>query len=95
MRRRPEEAFRRHVWVAGRVQNVWFRDSCAREADRLGVSGWVRNNADGRVEAVFEGELEAVNAMVSWCEEGPPRARVTDVVVRDEMLLGEAGFSIR
>ena len=86
---------RKHVWVTGRVQNVWFRDACRREAEVLGVSGWVQNLADGRVEAAFEGEQSAVDAMVAWCHDGPPRARVSDVTVRDEMPTGELRFAIR
>jgi acylphosphatase len=85
---------RRHVWASGRVQNVWFRDSCAREARAHGVDGWVRNLADGRVEAVFEGPAQGVEALVAWCHEGPPRAKVMRVELRDEMPTGEEGFAI-
>jgi acylphosphatase len=80
--------------VSGRVQNVWFRDACAREALATGVDGWVQNLADGRVEAVFEGEPDAVARMVRWCHEGPTRARVVEVEVRDELPLDECGFVI-
>ena len=69
------------VLVAGRVQGVFFRDACARRARAEGVAGWVRNRADGRVEAWFEGRPQAVENMVTWCREGPPRAQVTDVAV--------------
>jgi acylphosphatase len=86
---------RRRVQISGRVQNVWFRDACRREAGERGVAGWVRNLADGRVEAAFEGPLDAVEAMVAWCHDGPPRARVTDVAVHDELPTGEPGFAIR
>jgi acylphosphatase len=86
---------RRHVWVSGRVQNVWFRDACRREAAAWTVGGWVHNLADGRVEAVFEGAPVAVDTLVAWCHEGPPRARVTRVEVRDEPVLGEQGFEVR
>jgi acylphosphatase len=89
------DATRRHVWVRGRVQNVWFRDSCVREATARGVAGWVRNLADGRVEAVFEGAPAAVEAMVAWCADGPPRARVDHVEVREELPVGEAPFGMR
>jgi len=85
---------RRHVWVSGRVQGVWFRDACAREATALGVRGWVRNLADGRVEAVFEGDEPAVAALVEWCRTGPPRARVAGVEVQDEAPVGEATFTV-
>jgi acylphosphatase len=87
---------RRHVHISGRVQNVWFRDACRREAEQRGVAGWVSNLPDGRVEAVFEGAAAAVDAMVAWCGEGPPRARVTGVAVREEEPTGgERGFVVR
>ncbi len=86
---------RRRVIASGRVQGVFFRDRCSREAARLGVAGWVRNRADGSVEAVFEGERAAVEAMVSWCRSGPPRADVEHVEVTDEPPEGERSFSVR
>ena len=86
---------RAHVWVSGRVQGVWFRESCREEAFRRGVTGWVRNLADGRVEAVFEGEPAAVDAVVAWCHEGPPRARVRNVERLDELPIEESGFAVR
>jgi len=86
---------RRRVVVSGRVQGVWFRDSCRVEADRLGVAGWVRNLGDGRVEAAFEGHHDDVEAMVAWCEEGPAHAVVVGVDVVDEPPVGEPGFRVR
>ncbi|MFP3907508.1 MAG: acylphosphatase [Acidimicrobiales bacterium] len=86
---------RRHVIVSGRVQGVWFRDSCRQRAEELGVAGWISNRPDGRVEAVFEGPSDAVEAMVDWSRHGPPRARVGDVEVADEPPDGLDGFSIR
>jgi len=86
---------RRRVRVSGRVQGVWFRDSCRREAERHGVAGWVRNRADGDVEAVFEGPPEAVDALIGWCHLGPPRAVVSAVAVAEEEPVGEDGFRIR
>lgn len=86
---------RRRVQVAGRVQGVWFRDGCRREADATGVAGWVRNLADGKVEAVFEGPDDAVAAMVDWCRVGPPRAVITSTEVTDEDPVGEVGFRVR
>jgi acylphosphatase len=74
---------------------VWFRDSCRSEARRLGVSGWVRNTADGRVEAAFEGQPDAVNELTNWCRHGPTHAVVTGIEVVDEDLTGELGFRIR
>lgn len=86
---------RRHVWVSGRVQNVWFRDGCAGEAEAHGVSGWVTNRSDGRVEAVFEGAPGDVAALEAWCRRGPVRARVAGVEARTEVPRGERGFAIR
>ena len=86
---------RAHVWVSGRVQGVWFRQSCADEARAAGVTGWVRNCADGRVEAVFEGPGHAVDRMVAWCRVGPPRAVVENVDVVREEPEGLSGFSVR
>lgn len=85
---------RRRVVVDGRVQGVFFRDSCQREASIAGVGGWVRNRDDGRVEAVFEGDAAAVERLVAWCRHGPPRAVVTSVSVTDEPPVGERGFRV-
>ena len=68
-----------HVFVEGTVQGVWFRESARREAEALGVTGWVRNLPDGRVEAVFEGTAAGVEAMVAWCRKGPANAKVERV----------------
>lgn len=73
------ETLRAHVIVHGLVQGVWFRASTKGEADRIGVGGWVRNLADGSVEAVFEGEEKKVEEIVGWCHKGPPGARVNKV----------------
>lgn len=81
--------------VAGRVQGVFFRDSCERRAHAEGVTGWVANRADGAVEAVFEGDEVAVGRMVAWCRIGPSRAVVTGVEVHDETPQGERGFRVR
>ena len=83
------------VVVAGRVQGVWFRASTQREAQTRGVEGWVRNRADGTVEAVFEGPPAAVATMVSWVHRGPERASVTHVQVIDEPPRNERGFDVR
>jgi acylphosphatase len=86
---------RRRVIVQGHVQGVFFRETTRRRALTVGVSGWVRNLADGRVEAVFEGEREAVDSLVAFAREGPRGARVdwVDVVAEDPE--GLTGFEIR
>ena len=68
-----------HVYISGYVQGVAYRYSAIRAAKRLGVTGWVRNLRDGRVEALIEGEETSVRQMVAWCYEGPPSAVVSDV----------------
>ena len=85
---------RRHLWVSGRVQGVWFRGSCADRARALGVSGWARNLPDGRVEVVAEGEPVAVDMLVKWCHRGPASARVTGVEDRSEVPEGLIGFTV-
>jgi len=86
---------RRRVVVHGLVQGVFFRDSVRRRASSTGVSGWVRNTRDGAVEAVFEGERQAVDALVAFCREGPRGARVSRVDVIDEAAEGLSGFAVR
>ena len=86
---------RRRLVVAGRVQGVFYRASCRREALGLGVAGWARNLDDGRVEVVAEGASDAVAALEAWCRTGPPRALVTKVVVADEAPAGLTGFVTR
>jgi acylphosphatase len=88
-------AVRRHLLVSGKVQGVWFRGACTREAITAGLSGWVANRSDGRVEAVFEGDPEAVARLVAWCHHGPSHAEVTAVEVDDEPVQGERGFHTR
>lgn len=90
-----ETSVRRRVLVGGRVQGVFFRDSLRRLAQTRGVGGWAGNRGDGRVEAVFEGPEAAVLALVAFCREGPPRARVEAVEVIEEAPEGLAGFSVR
>jgi len=75
---------RKHVYISGRVQGVWFRGSTEDKAISLGITGWVRNTRDGRVEAVFEGDEVAVSDMLAWCKHGPTMASVSDVEVCDE-----------
>jgi acylphosphatase len=86
---------RRRVVVTGRVQGVWFRESCRREALAQGVTGWVRNRADGAVEAEVEGDPDAVERMVAWMRTGPPRAVVVAVATEEAAPVGDASFSVR
>lgn len=83
-----------HLMIRGRVQGVWFRDSMRREAERLGVGGWVRNLGDGAVEAMVQGEAAAVDELVRWAHRGPQLAEVERVEV--EPGSGSyAGFEVR
>jgi acylphosphatase len=85
-----------HVWVEGRVQGVFFRDTTRRKAIELGLSGWVRNLPDGRVEALFQGDEEACLAALEFVHEGPPGARVTRVEERWESEAKDLeGFDLR
>ena len=85
---------RRRVRVWGAVQGVFFRASCAGEAERRGLAGWVRNMPDGSVEVVFEGEAAAVEALTVWCRRGPDGARVDGLEAADEPPEGLKGFRI-
>ncbi len=80
------------VVVSGRVQGVGFRWAAWREAERLGVSGHVRNEPDDTVTGVFEGPAAAVADMVAWCGHGPPGARVTGVAAERVPVTGRTGF---
>lgn len=87
---------RAHVVISGRVQGVFFRATTRDEALQRGLAGWVRNLPGSQVEAVFEGEEEAVKSVIEWCHEGPPFAAVRRVEVTWEEPTGEfEGFSIR
>ncbi|TBU89992.1 acylphosphatase [Phytopseudomonas dryadis] len=84
-----------HGYISGRVQGVGFRQSTASMADSLGLSGWVRNVADGRVELLFEGDDSAVQQMATWLETGPRAARVASVELQEHAWQGIAGFVVR
>ena len=86
-----ENRARAHVLISGRVQGVNFRWYTQRKAQELGLNGWVRNRGDGRVEAVFEGEKQAVERAVNWCHVGPPSARVDEVEMEYQEPAGEFG----
>jgi acylphosphatase len=85
-------AVRRRILVSGRVQGVFFRDSCRQEAERLGIAGSARNLGDGRVEVIAEGDEGAVDRLAEWCRSGPSYADVTDVSVENEEPQGISGF---
>ncbi|HEX2396505.1 MAG TPA: acylphosphatase [Solirubrobacteraceae bacterium] len=87
--------FRRRIVVRGRVQGVFFRDSTAERARARGVAGWVANRSDGAVEAVFEGDPDAVESMVRFCRSGPSSADVEDVEASEESPEGLSGFEVR
>lgn len=86
---------RAHVFVSGRVQGVYYRASTREAAENRGIAGWVRNLDDGRVEAVFEGSEEDVDAMVEWCHTGSSGAKVEAVEAVFEDPEGLEGFEIR
>ncbi len=87
---------RAHVYVAGQVQGVFFRDSTREKAEQLGLTGWVKNLPDGRVEALFEGPSERIREMIRWCEKGPPHAEVENVDSQFEVSEGDlTSFEVR
>jgi acylphosphatase len=82
------------VYISGRVQGVGYRVNTQRQARQLGLAGWVQNLNDGRVEALFEGSAEQVDAMLKWCHLGPLSAKVTDVAANHVPAEGLTGFKI-
>jgi acylphosphatase len=85
----------RHGLISGRVQGVYYRESTRQEAQRLGVTGWVRNLADGRVECHLEGSVEALAQLERWLWQGPAAARVTGVVLEEVGGEGFTDFQVR
>jgi acylphosphatase len=85
----------RRLLVRGHVQGVFFRDELKRRAEREGVAGWVANRDDGAVEALLEGEPEAVERLVDWAREGPPDARVEHLAAERVQARGLTGFDVR
>lgn len=71
-----------HLIISGKVQGVWYRASTQKEANKLGLKGWVRNLPTGEVEAIVQGEKETVEKLIAWCNEGPPAAEVSGVDVK-------------
>ncbi len=86
---------RKRVIAHGRVQGVFFRDSTRQRAEAAGVAGWVSNRPDGTVEAVFEGDDDAVGRLVEWMNDGPRSASVDRIEVDDEEAEGLSGFDVR
>ncbi|RMG85020.1 MAG: acylphosphatase [Bacteroidetes bacterium] len=86
---------RYQIWIRGKVQGVWFRASAKREAEALGLVGFVKNLPDGRVYAEAEGDEAALNAFVDWCMQGPPLAKVWSVEVSEVPVHGFSEFEIR
>ena len=90
------EKIRAHIFVSGKVQGVFYRENTRKKAEKLGVTGWVKNLRDGRVEAVFEGDKKKVEEMVNWARKGPIWAKVEALDVIWEDYRGEFnGFEIR
>jgi len=84
-----------HVYISGTVQGVGYRYSTVNKAQQLGLKGWVRNLDDGRVEAIFEGDRATVEKMINWCYDGPPAAKVRDIIVEHRKAKGLKGFETR
>ncbi len=80
---------RYHLFISGKVQGVWYRQSMLHEAIKLGIKGWVKNLSDGRVEAVIEGEEDALKKLINWCQIGPPEAIVNNVEIIEEVTTSE------
>jgi len=85
----------KHGYVSGRVQGVGFRQATAEQAEGLGLDGWVRNLADGRVEVLFEGDEAAVAELTSWLQHGPQAAEVTSLELQEQAQQGITGFIVR
>jgi acylphosphatase len=84
-----------HVVVSGKVQGVWYRASTKQKADELGLTGWVKNTANGDVEGEFEGDDSIIHEMIAWCRKGPSLAQVSDVKVTPKQYVGTfSGFTI-
>lgn len=84
-----------HGYVTGRVQGVSYRQHTEEQAERLGLDGWVRNLADGRVEVLLEGDEVAVRELAAWLEQGPKQAKVDAVELQEQALQGIVGFIVR
>jgi acylphosphatase len=94
-RHRHIPATRVHLLISGTVQGVGYRLSTANMAKKLGLNGWVRNLVDGKVEATFEGDKDAIDKMLRWCYQGPTYAIVRDITIDHEQPRGIKGFEIK
>jgi acylphosphatase len=83
------EIARLHIVIEGIVQGVFYRASTIEESGKLGLTGWVKNCSDGRVEAVFEGDIDKIEQIVEWCKKGPPGAEVSNIETVWERATGE------
>ncbi len=83
------EIARLHIVIEGIVQGVFFRAGTIEESRKLGLTGWVKNSSDGRVEAVFEGDIYKIEQIVEWCKKGPPGAVVRNVETNWEQVTGD------
>ena len=84
------------VVISGRVQGVWFRANTKQRAEQLGINGWVKNTADGKVVALFEGDEKHIQEMIEWCHYGPPLAKVENVEVKKQPASSDFDqFSVR
>jgi acylphosphatase len=81
-----------HVRIEGKVQRVWYRNWTVEQAGLRGLSGWVRNRLDGSVEALFAGSKVQVDSMIEACREGPPKARVDNIIATPAEIPAEPGF---
>lgn len=90
-----DERVRARLLISGTVQGVAYRANTEEAANERGVDGWARNRDDGRVEAVFEGDREAVEGMIKWCQTGSPRAAVKNVEIEWEEPQDTRGFHVR
>ncbi len=83
------ETARLRIVIEGIVQGVFFRANTIEESSKLGLTGWVKNRADGRVEAVFEGDVDGIEQIVEWCKKGPPAAVVRNIETTWEQATGD------
>jgi len=91
-----KEKMRVHIFVSGRVQGIFFRENTKKKAEKLAISGWVKNLRDGRLEAIFEGDRENIEKMVNWAKKGPIWAKIDDFSLVWEDYLGQfKDFEIR